>query len=414
MLVALCDPAAAEATRRALDREGFLDVAAKAFRTASGMIALPLQRTSEGSTTAASSSLQWSGGTLETAELEPPAGRNERGQSAALRAACARAIDAHGVEQSLRDALLAQEALPKHWEKLGDVVLFAPAGMFDGKSASGAALGALSEAARVGLLAALASALGAQRIGVQGRIEESLHRKSCARLLWPAACTDGWTVQRDNGISYGLDVTRSMFSSGNGTEKARVARFPCGGETVVDLYAGIGYFTLAYLVHAGCAQLHACEWDDDALVALRHNLGANGVAARCTVYAGDNARSLPHFAGVAHRVNLGLIPSSEAGWPIAVGALRPEGGMLHVHANVGSAADDEAAWTASMLASLTALSRAIGREWRVELVHLERVKWYAPRIRHVVADVRCSCREVEAGAAAPAAQQHSSSAAQSK
>lgn len=41
-----------------------------------------------------------------------------------------------------------------------------------------------------------------------------------------------------------------MFSSGNITEKMRVARFDCSGQVVVDLYAGIGYYTLPYLVHA--------------------------------------------------------------------------------------------------------------------------------------------------------------------
>ena len=53
---------------------------------------------------------------------------------------------------------------------------------------------------------------------------------------------------------YGLDVCRSMFSSGNGTEKMRVAARNCDGEVVVDLYAGIGYFTLPLLVKAKAAQ----------------------------------------------------------------------------------------------------------------------------------------------------------------
>ena len=38
---------------------------------------------------------------------------------------------------------------------------------------------------------------------------------------------------------------------------------------------------------------------------------------------------------MADRVNLGLIPSSEAGWPVACAALKPySGGTLHVHGNV--------------------------------------------------------------------------------
>ena len=123
---------------------------------------------------------------------------------------------------------------------------------------------------------------------------------------FPQEAIPSW---QEHGILFGLDVMRSMFSSGNGTEKARVASLRCELETVVDLYAGIGYFTLPYLVHARAKHLHACEWDEDALIALRHNLRANGVEERCTVYAGDNAASLPFFEATAHRVNLGLIPS---------------------------------------------------------------------------------------------------------
>jgi tRNA G37 N-methylase Trm5 len=242
---------------------------------------------------------------------------------------------------------------------------------------------------RMSVWAAVAQALGAARLGVQGCIEESLHRKSTARLLWPEGCTDGWTVQRESGIFYGLDVTRSMFSSGNGTEKARVASFHCASEVVVDLYAGIGYFTLPFLVHAAAKHLHACEWDEDALVALRHNLAANGVADRCTVHPGDNAAAAIALAGVAHRVNLGLIPSSEAGWPVAIAVLRPEGGMLHVHANVGSSTEEEEAWKARLVERLEALAADAGRSgWRARALHLEVVKSYAPRLNHVVADVR--------------------------
>ncbi|XP_014067857.2 tRNA wybutosine-synthesizing protein 2 homolog [Salmo salar] len=64
-----------------------------------------------------------------------------------------------------------------------------------------------------------------------------------------------------------------MFSAGNITEKLRVASFNCSGETVVDLYAGIGYFTIPFLVHAGASHVHACEWNPDAVEALQRNLG---------------------------------------------------------------------------------------------------------------------------------------------
>ena len=41
--------------------------------------------------------------------------------------------------------------------------------------------------------------------------------------------------------------------------------------------------------------------------------------------------------GVADRVNLGLVPSSEGGWPVACRALKNStGGWMHVHGNVSS------------------------------------------------------------------------------
>jgi len=52
--------------------------------------------------------------------------------------------------------------------------------------------------------------------------------------------------------------------------------------------AGIGYFTLPYLVHAGASHVYACEWNPNAVEALQKNLSLNSVSDRCTVLFGDN------------------------------------------------------------------------------------------------------------------------------
>lgn len=49
---------------------------------------------------------------------------------------------------------------------------------------------------------------------------------------------DGWVSHIDNGVWYVFDVTRTMFSQGNITEKMRMAALQCEGETIVDLFAG--------------------------------------------------------------------------------------------------------------------------------------------------------------------------------
>jgi hypothetical protein len=123
---------------------------------------------------------------------------------------------------------------------------------------------------------AVADALRCQRVALKGRVAPDGVRHSGARLVLGE---DGWVRHVDNGVVYTWDVTRCMFSRGNITEKLRVAALPCAGETVVDLYAGIGYFTLPYLVHAGAAHVYACEWNPEAVAALRQNLVLNKVRA---------------------------------------------------------------------------------------------------------------------------------------
>ena len=56
---------------------------------------------------------------------------------------------------------------------------------------------------------------------------------------------------KEGGVLYCLDVTKCMFSSGNTTVRQRMGQLDCAGETVVDLYAGIGYYTLPFLCKAG-------------------------------------------------------------------------------------------------------------------------------------------------------------------
>lgn len=62
---------------------------------------------------------------------------------------------------------------------------------------------------------------------------------------------------------------------------------------------------------------------------------------------------------------LGLIPSSEIGWPAAVAALKPCGGWLHIHGNVVS--EDEAAWRLATVRSIAALASGLDRDWDVQV-----------------------------------------------
>ena len=140
----------------------------------------------------------------------------------------------------------------------------------------------------------MAEALRCGKVGRQREVRDNAVRESAAEVLWPSGA-DGWVDHRENGIIYSFDFTKCMFSSGNVTEKARIASFDCSGEVVVDMFAGIGYFTLPYLVKANAGHLYACEWNPEAVRALRRNLGANGCEDRCTVLEGGKCRLSPPY-----------------------------------------------------------------------------------------------------------------------
>jgi tRNA G37 N-methylase Trm5 len=108
------------------------------------------------------------------------------------------------------------------------------------------------------------------------------------------------------------------------------------------------------------------------------------------VWPGDNARLAAHdspLLGCADRVVLGLIPSSARAWPAALRLLKPAGGVLHVHMNQADA--DASRWAADELPRVfERLAVEAGRpDWRATVLHLERVKSYAPHVSHYVADL---------------------------
>ena len=85
------------------------------------------------------------------------------------------------------------------------------------------------------------------------------------------------TIHEENKIKYLLDPQQVMFSSGNMDERIRMATVSNEKETVVDLFAGIGYFTLPIAVHSHSHQIIACELNPVAFQYLEKNCQLNHV-----------------------------------------------------------------------------------------------------------------------------------------
>ena len=75
------------------------------------------------------------------------------------------------------------------------------------------------------------------------------------------------------------------------TEKIRFGKLVQEGDVVLDMYAGIGYYTLPALIHGRAARVYCCEWNPDAVAALKYNLSDNGVDDRAIVLEGDSRKT---------------------------------------------------------------------------------------------------------------------------
>ncbi|RZF33250.1 hypothetical protein LSTR_LSTR016246, partial [Laodelphax striatellus] len=221
----------------------------------------------------------------------------------------------------LWDERLATE-IPGSWEKYDNFIVFNDKYFTDVVwSKAGAQLWKI-----------VADVFGVENVALKGRIAADSFRSPSVEIVFG----DSDLVRfKDNGILYTWNATSCMFSRGNVTERHRIGKLDCRGEVVVDLFAGIGYFTLPFLLKAKCEHLHACEWNPRSVQALKHNLELNKVVDKCTIHEGDNRVVCPR--NLADRVNFGLIPTSRDSWKTGCLALKSaRGGVLHVHENLNT------------------------------------------------------------------------------
>ncbi|MDG1545995.1 MAG: hypothetical protein P8Q55_01240, partial [Candidatus Poseidoniaceae archaeon] len=259
----------------------------------------------------------------------------------------------------------------------GDLILL-PQTAFESKQWSAI----ISDKNQLSLWKCIAEALKAERVGRQKNIRNDVERSSQAQLLLG---NSSWVELLDFGVKFAFDACKVMYSSGNVTERHRIGNMDMKGETIVDCYAGIGYYTLPMLVRSGAELVHACELNHHSITALEWGAKANNVSDRLIIHQGDNAISLTELEGIADRCHLGLLPSSQPTWKLAIACLKEKGGILHIHMNVEEEKIEQ--WINSTIHSLQQYVIELKRNYNVEVLHLEKVKWFAPRVRHVVLDV---------------------------
>ncbi|MEM2674443.1 MAG: class I SAM-dependent methyltransferase family protein [Candidatus Hadarchaeales archaeon] len=183
------------------------------------------------------------------------------------------------------------------------------------------------------------------------------------------------TVHRENGCLFKLDVAKVLFCVGNLYERMRLPRLVREGEVVVDLFAGVGQFSVPIAKHSNPARVYSIELNPVAYGYLCENVRMNRVGHKITPLLGNCREVAPR--GVADRVILGLLHFSHLYLPLAFEVLKPDGGVIHYHESVPCRLGFERPVERIREAAGGRSVRILGR--RV-------VKSYAPGVDHVVID----------------------------
>ena len=183
------------------------------------------------------------------------------------------------------------------------------------------------------------------------------------------------TIHKENHCLFNLDVSQIMWSKGNTTERKRIAGLVKEGEIVVDLFAGIGYFSIPIAVHSSVGKIYSIEINPTAYGYLCQNIKLNKVSDIILPFPGDCRDLAPK--GVADRVLMGYIGNTHHYLNVALHALKDEGGVIHYHESV----PDKFKFTRPVERIKEA---AHGRE--VEILENKIIKKYSPGVYHVVVD----------------------------
>lgn len=183
------------------------------------------------------------------------------------------------------------------------------------------------------------------------------------------------TVHKENCCLFKLDAMRIMYSQGNLAEKKRMSKLG-RGETIVDMFAGIGYFSIPMAVHSKPRKIFAIEINPVAFGYLKENIKLNKVDEIIEPVPGDCAVVTP--IGIADRVIMGYLNAHEY-LEQGIRALLP-GGIIHYHEAVPEAIEHRPV--------KRVMESAEKQKRTANIIGVRRVKKYSPGVWHVVVDVK--------------------------
>lgn len=206
-------------------------------------------------------------------------------------------------------------------------------------------------------------------------------RKPKIEVLAGCKCTQ--TLHKEHGCKFLLDISKVMWSKGNKSERQRLINSVKPSEVIVDMFAGIGYFSIFLAKHAKAKKIYAIDINPEAVKYLEKNVVMNNVQDRIEILEGDCRKFASALENTADRIIMGYLKSTEKYLPYAL-KIAKNGCIIHYHNTVKK---DKIENHKKML-----LNIAKKNGCNIKFLCIKKVKSYAPNVWHNVFDLKVKKR----------------------
>ncbi|HZY46947.1 MAG TPA: methyltransferase, partial [Candidatus Bathyarchaeia archaeon] len=184
----------------------------------------------------------------------------------------------------------------------------------------------------------------------------------------------------EGGCRLKVDIAKAFFSPRLSTEHLRVAQQVKPRECVVDMFAGVGPFSVLIAKRVESVRIHAIDHNPDATRLAEENARLNKVADKITVWTGD-ARivSKKNLSGVASRVIMNHPSRAREFLKPACETLGRSRGLLHYY-TFADGPDSESKAERELKAGLVLLDR------KISILSTRKVRGVAPMKWQIVVD----------------------------
>ena len=140
------------------------------------------------------------------------------------------------------------------------------------------------------------------------------------------------TKCKESGCVFAVDVEKCYFSPRLSHERLRIASLVKTGETIVNMFSGVGCFSIIIAKTTSKTKVFTIDVNPTAVQYMKNNVRVNRVYGKVIPLLGDSKDIInAQLQGQVDRVLMPLPEKALEYLPCAVSALKKQGGWIHYY-----------------------------------------------------------------------------------